>query len=54
MLRLLANGFTEREAAEQLHFSYRHVRRLAAAAAEQLGASSTRQACYLAGRLRLF
>lgn len=54
VLRLLAGGHTERQAAAELHYSYAHVRRLAAAACERLGAGSTRQACYLAGRLRLF
>jgi DNA-binding NarL/FixJ family response regulator len=49
VLRLLGpDGMTERETAEVLNYSYRHVRRLAATACELLGARNTRQAIYLA------
>lgn len=54
VLRLLSReGLTEREAAVALHYSYRHVRRLAAQACELLGARNTRQAIYFATKLRL-
>jgi DNA-binding CsgD family transcriptional regulator len=53
VLRELARGRTEREAAEVLHLSYSYTRRLAAAAAHRLGANGTRNAIYLATRARL-
>lgn len=49
VLRLLGpEGMTEREVAEVLHYSYQHVRRLAAEACRILGARNTRQAIYRA------
>lgn len=54
VLRLLSReGLTEREAAEVLNYSYRHVRRLASAGCEALGAVNTRQAIYRATKLGL-
>lgn len=53
VLRLLAAGHSEREAALLMHYSYSYARRLAAEACEALGAVNTRNAIYLAARLRL-
>lgn len=50
VLRLLAQGLTELEVSRELHYSYAHTRKLAASAAERLGAKNVKNAIYRAAK----
>lgn len=50
VLRSLAGGHTLRQTAEELHYGYVYMRKVAAAAAAQLGASTATAAVYQAAR----
>jgi DNA-binding NarL/FixJ family response regulator len=50
VLRLLASGLTQGEAASQLHYSHAYVKEVVAAASRNLGANTTLQAVAIAAR----